>query len=138
MESDRLYAVVSTLTEYVRSPTLRHIRDPRNLQKIARAIVQVVDRAGSVWIKWQGTREDLAKAAAPCWIPLGDLQSVLNGLPGSPLTLTDVKQRLHALWEEPWAIYPDEDLKDGCFPMQRHGWQCSSQRDSKRFNKKFQ
>ena len=38
----------------------------------------------------------------------------LNALPGPPLTLTDVKQRLRALWEEPSDHYPDEDLKEGC------------------------
>jgi hypothetical protein len=68
MESDRLYAVVSTLAEYVRSPSQRHIRDPRNLHRLAREIAQVVDRAGLIWAKWEGAREEFAKAAAPCWI----------------------------------------------------------------------
>jgi hypothetical protein len=114
MESDRLYAVVSALAEYVRSPSLRHIRDPRNLQKLAREIVKDVDRAGSIWTKWEGAREDLAKAAAPCWIPIEDLRAFLNGLPGPSLTHTDVAQRLRAFWEEPWANYPNDELRAGC------------------------
>jgi hypothetical protein len=117
MESDRLYAVISALSEYVRSPSLRHIRDPRSLQKLAREIVQVVDRASSIWAKWEGTREDLAKAAVPCWIPLEDLRDFLNRLPGPTLTPTDVAQRLRALSEEPWGDYPNDDLKDGCLAL---------------------
>lgn len=117
MESDRLYAVISALAEYVRSPSLRHIRDPRNLQKLARDLVQIVDRAGSIWSKWEGKREDLAKAAASCWIPIEDLRDFLNCLPGPTLTLTDVAQRLRAFSEEPWGNYPNDDLKDGCLAL---------------------
>lgn len=117
MESDRLYAVISALAEYVRSPSLRHIRDPRNLQKLARDLVQIVDRAGSIWSKWEGKREDLAKAAVPCWVPIEDLRDFLNGLPGPTLTPTDVAQRLRAFSEEPWGNYPNDDLKDGCLAL---------------------
>lgn len=114
MDSDRLYAVSSKLFEYVKSPSLRHIREPRNLQKVAQEIVQAVDRASAVWSKWDGPREQIAKAAAPCWIPTDDLRTFLNGLPGPVLTQTDVIQRLRAIWEEPWAPYPNEELKAGC------------------------
>lgn len=106
MSNDRIYAAISALTEYVRSPSLRHLRDPHNLQKLAKELVTVFDRAGSVWTKWDGRRDDVAKAAAPCWIPIEDLLAFLNTLPGPPLTLTDVKQRLRALWEEPYSAYP--------------------------------
>ncbi|MEY9189152.1 hypothetical protein [Bradyrhizobium ottawaense] len=119
MEADRIYAVLSRLAEYVRSPSLSHIRNPDQLQKLAKDIVQAVDRAGSVWTKWEGAREDIIKAASPCWIPEEDLQERLNLLPGPPLTLTDVKQRLRALWEQPWEAYPDDELREGCLAVYR-------------------
>jgi hypothetical protein len=117
MESDRICAVTSKLSDYVRSPSLRHIRDPHSLQKLARDILDAVDRAGSVWSKWVGAREDLAKAAANCWIPTDDLLAFLNGLPGPILTNTDVKQRLRAIWEEPWTAYPKDEFKAGCLAL---------------------
>jgi hypothetical protein len=67
MDNDRFYAVISKLTEYLKSRSLKHIRDPRSLQKLAKEIVQSVDRAGAVWDKWEGRREEIAKAAACCW-----------------------------------------------------------------------
>src|SRR5689334_23107833 len=99
MDSDRLYAVTSKLFEYVKSPSLRHIRDAGNVQKLAQEIVQAVDRASAIWRKWDGPREEVAKSAAPCWIPTDDLQAFLNGLPGPTLTQTDVVQRLRAICE---------------------------------------
>jgi hypothetical protein len=117
MDNDRFYAVISILADFVKSPSLRHIRDPRSLQKLAREIVQSVDRAGAVWGKWEGRREEIAKAAACCWIPTDDLMTFLNRLPGPTLTHTDVAQRLRAFWEEPWAEYPNEDLKTGCLAL---------------------
>ncbi|MDA9492365.1 hypothetical protein [Bradyrhizobium sp. CCBAU 11361] len=117
MDSDRLYAVSSKLTDYTQSPSLRHIRDPRNIQKLAREIVQSLDRASSIWQKWDGPREQLAKAAAPCWIPIEDLQAFLNRLPGPALTATDVAQRLRAFWEEPWEHYPNDELKPSCLAL---------------------
>jgi hypothetical protein len=117
MESERIYSVVSKLADFVKSPSLRHIRDPRSIQKLAKEIVHAVDLAGSVWGKWHGAREDIAKAAAPCWIPTEDLRAFLNGLPGPPLTHTDVVQRLRAFWEEPWAAYPNEELKASCLAL---------------------
>jgi hypothetical protein len=117
MENDRLYAVATKLVEYVKSPSLRHIRDPHGLQKLAKEIVQAVDRASSIWEKWEKPREELAKAAGPCWIPTEDLQAFLNRLPGPVLTRTDVVQRLRAFNEEPWSSYPNEDLKAGCLAL---------------------
>ena len=106
MDSDRIYAVAYKLADYVKSPTLRHVRDPHNVQKLAKEIVQAVDQASSVWKKWEGAREEIAKAAAPCWIPTEDLQAFLNRLPGPALTHTDVVQRLRAFYEEPSASTP--------------------------------
>jgi hypothetical protein len=117
MENDRLYAVTSKLFEYVKSPSLRHIRDPHSINKLAKEIVRDVDRASSVWEKWEGPREELAKAAAPCWIPTEDLLAFLNRLPGPSLTSTDVVQRLRAFHEEPYSTYPNEELKAGCLAL---------------------
>lgn len=107
----------SKLADYVKSPSLRHIRDPHQLQKLAREIVQAVDQAGAVWSKWERAREDVIKVAAQCWIPAEDLRAHMNCLPGPSLTLTDVRQRLRAIWEEPWETYPNEGLKDGCLAL---------------------
>src|SRR5690349_5613499 len=117
MQGDRHAAVISKLANYVRSPSLRHIRDLPNLQKLAEEIVRALDASSGIWTKWDSQREDLAKAAAPCWIPIEDLQTFLNGLPGLRLTRTDVAERLRAFWEEPWAPYPDDDLRDGCLAL---------------------
>jgi hypothetical protein len=117
VDNDRFYAVTSKLVDYVKSPSLRHIRDPHSLQKLAKEIVQSLDRVGSVWSKWEGPKEEFAKAASCCWVPTNDLLVFLNRLPGPTLTDTDVVQRLRALWEEPWASYPNDELKDGCLRL---------------------
>ncbi|MCP3475059.1 hypothetical protein NLM33_32575 [Bradyrhizobium sp. CCGUVB1N3] len=117
MAPDRQYAVASLLFDYVKSPSLRHLRDPHSVHKLARDIVNALDRASSVWKKWEPDREEIAKAAAPCWIPTEDLQSFLNTLPGPPLTKTDVEQRLRAIWEEPHTTYPKDELKEGCLAV---------------------
>ncbi len=117
MDNNRLYAVISKLSDYVKSPSLRHIRDHHSLQKLAQEIVRAVDHAGSIWSKWEGAREDIIKAAAPCWIPTEDLRIFLNGLPGLNLTQTDVAQRLRAIWQEPYASYPNDNLKVGCLAL---------------------
>ena len=119
MGIDRSSAVASKLFEYVKSPSLRHMRDPHSLQKLAREIVQALDNASSIWKKWEGQREEVATAAAPCWIPVEDLQAFLNTLPGPSLTKTDVEQRLRDIWEEPYSSYPNDELKDGCVALYR-------------------
>jgi len=61
------------------------------------------------------TPELVAKAALPCWLPEADLCEVLNRLPGPPLTITDIVQRMEAMREaDPYATWPNEDLKVGC------------------------
>jgi hypothetical protein len=114
MNPDRQYAVASLLFDYVKSPALRHLRDPHSIHRLARDIVSTLDRASSVWKKWEPDREEIINAAGPCWIPVDDLQVFLNTLPGPPLTKTDVEQRLRAIWEEPHTSYPKDELKEGC------------------------
>jgi hypothetical protein len=104
-DNERKAAVIDLLFEYVRSPSLRHMRDPRSIGKLAERIVTAIDREPSVWRKWEGEREALARAAADCWVPVEDLQSFLNAMPGPRLTLTDVAQRLRAMHEEPYSSY---------------------------------
>jgi hypothetical protein len=117
MDSDRIYRSKSRLFEYVKSLSLRHIRDPHSIQKLARELLSTVDRAGSIWSKWEGRREDLAKAATHCWIPIEHLQAYLNRLPGLQLTRSDVAQRLRAIHEEAWGQYPNEETKTSCFAL---------------------
>lgn len=105
------------LFDFVKSPSLRHLRDPHSINKLARDIVNALDRASSVWKKWEAGREEIANAAAPCWIPVEDLQAFLNTLPGPPVTKTDVEQRLRAIWEEPNTTYPKDELRDSCLAL---------------------
>lgn len=117
MNADRHYAVASILFEYVKSPSLRHLRDPHSVHKVSKQIVKALDDVSSAWRKWEAIREEVVQAAASCWIPVEDLQAFLNTLPGPPLTKTDVEQRLRAIWEEPHTSYPKEKLKDGCVAL---------------------
>lgn len=103
------------LFRYLESPSLRHLRDPKQIDRLAEDILSAVDRTPSVWTKWDAARGELLKATAKTWIPIEDLVAFLNGLPGPPLTQTDVAQRLRAFQEEPYAhLYPDERVKDAC------------------------
>ncbi len=116
-EDDRAWSVKDLLSDYVRSPSLRHIRDPHSLHKLALEIVKFLDRGHSIWTKWDGQRELLLKSAACCWIPVADLREFLNRLPGPQLTLTDVTQRLAALEEEDPYSYSKEELQPGCLAI---------------------
>ncbi len=114
IDNERLQTVFRLLHEYVQSPSLRHLRDPKSLTKISREILQAIDRGPSVWSKWNSDRESLIRNAAGCWIPVDDLRDFLNSLPGPRLTSTDVAQRIRAVHEEPFSAYPSEDLREGC------------------------
>ena len=106
------------LFHYLESPSLRHLRDPKQVDRLAEEIVTSVDRASPVWGKWDATRAELLKAAAKTWIPIEDLAAFLNSLPGPRLTATDVAQRLRAYQEEPYAdLYPDKRVKDACLAL---------------------
>jgi hypothetical protein len=115
--NERVYEVVHALAHYVKSPSLRHIRDPNALAKLAQEIVVSLDRQASIWRKWDGPREPFLRSAAICWIPVGDLLAFLNGLPGPPLTRTDVEQRLKAFHEEPYEPYPNEAVQAACLAL---------------------
>ncbi|MGE5564968.1 MAG: hypothetical protein ACM3YN_02265 [Parcubacteria group bacterium] len=105
------------LFDYVKSPSLRHIRDPYMLVKLAQQIIKAVDRGHPIWRKWEAPREALVKAAAGCWAPIEDLRDYLNEMDGPSLTTTDVDQRLRALYEDSYTSYPDEDLQAGCLAL---------------------
>jgi hypothetical protein len=117
MDADRQYAVASLLFEYVKNPSLRHVREVHSIHKLAREIVTALDRETSAWAKWGLEREEVAKAAVSCWIPVEDLLAFLDTLPGPSPTKTDVEQRLRSISEEPYATYPKDDLKDGSLAL---------------------
>ncbi len=69
MNADRHYAVASILFDYVKSPSLKHLREPHSVHKVSREIVKALDGASSVWKKWESRREEVAQAAAPSGYP---------------------------------------------------------------------
>ena len=119
LEDRRVTAVRRMISDYVESPSLRHVRDPKSVFRLAEQIVRAFDREPTIWKKWEGLRESLLESAALCWIPVEDLQEALNAMPGSPLTLTDVAQRLRAFHEERYSSYPNEKLRNGCLAIYR-------------------
>ena len=116
-EDERIWTVKELLFDHVKSPSLRHIRDPHSLTRLAQEIVRRIDRGNSIWRKWDGQREVLLKSAVACWIPIEDLCDFLNRMPGPHLTTTDVAQRLKAFEEEEYFSYPNEELQLGCLAL---------------------
>jgi hypothetical protein len=86
IEDERIWAVKSLLFDYVRSPSLRHLRDPLSVSKLANDIVKRIDQSNSIWKKWDGQREVVLKSAIGCWIPIDDLRHFLNRMPGPVLS----------------------------------------------------
>lgn len=117
LEDERVWAVKHLLFDYVKSPSLRHIRDPNSVSILARNIVARIDQANAIWQKWDGQRELLTKSAVGCWVPIEDLRDFLNSMPGPSLTTTDVAQRLRALEEEDTFRFPREEFKAGCLAL---------------------
>ena len=99
------------LADHVRSPSLRHIRDPHFLTKLALQIVKSLDSDGSVWRKWEGPRDTVISSALDCWIPNDDMLAFLNTLSGQPLTMTDLEQRMRHLIEVEYIASPEPDLQ---------------------------
>ena len=116
-DDNRQYRIVRLLSEYVRSPSLRHLRDPNSLQRLAGDIVKEVASANPIWTKWSKDREAVARPAAYCWIPPEDLRDHLNRMAGPKLTLTDVVQRLRAFNEEAYEPLPDEEERGACLEI---------------------
>lgn len=117
LEDERVWSVKHLLFDYVKSPSLRHIRDPNSVSTLARNIVARIDQANAIWQKWDGQRELLIKSAVGCWVPIEDLRDFLNSMPGPSLTTTDVAQRLRALEEEDTFRFPREEFKAGCLAL---------------------
>jgi hypothetical protein len=116
-EDERVWAVKELLFDYVKSPSLRHIRDPHSVIRLAQEIVKRIDRGNSIWRKWDGQREVLLKSAVGCWIPIEDMRNFLNDLPGPRLTTTDVTERLKAFEDEKYYDYPNEEFQTGCLAL---------------------
>ena len=116
LDNDRVDSVKRLLFDYVRSPSLKHIRDPYSVIKLAKDIVRSLDRQSGTWRKWDGQRDVLIKEAAAVWLPLEDLRTYLNEIPGPHLTATDVQQRLQAGQGED-QCWPQDSLKDGCLAL---------------------
>lgn len=113
----RTSTVQHLLADYVRSPSLRHIREPRSLAKLALEIVTKLDQDSSLWKKWEGPREALLASALDCWIPNADLLDFLNSLPGKPLTMTDLEQRMRHQIEVEYIASPEPVLQVECLEI---------------------
>ena len=113
----RIDTIRHLINEHNKNPTLRLIRDPFALSKLASDIVRSLDRGSLLWQKWEGVREHLAHAAVICWIPIEDLLEELNRLPSGRLTKTDVEQRLLAIMDDAYQNCPNEDLREGCLAL---------------------
>src|SRR5438270_234766 len=115
-EDDRIGIVKDLLFAHVKSPSVKHIRDPYAISRLATEIVRRVDRGNSIWRKWTEQRELLLKCSIPCWIPVEDMRDFLNEMPGPKLTTTDVTQRFRALEDEE-TEYAHEEFKAGCLAI---------------------
>jgi hypothetical protein len=115
-EDERIWAVKEVLFDHLKSPSLKHIRDPHSVGKLAQEIVRRIDRGSAIWRKWDGQREVLLKSSVGCWIPVDDLRDFLNRMPGPQLTTTDVSQRLKAFENEEYS-YPNEALQKNCLAL---------------------
>jgi hypothetical protein len=116
-QDPRLPAIRRLLFNFVRSPSLRHLRDTHSIEGLAEDIIRSLGEDRPTWRKWDTAREEFLKSAAQCWIPVEDLRDYLNGMPGPKLTNTDVAQRLQVHYVEPYVSFPDEDLQAGCLAI---------------------
>ncbi len=80
-EDECIWAVKELLFDYVKSPSPRHISDPRSMIKLAQEIVRRIDRGNAIWRNWDGQREVLLKSALPCWIGVGSLRFSQRSIP---------------------------------------------------------
>ncbi len=112
-------SVRQLLRDYASSPSLRHLRDPGVIERLAVRIVKRLDEVGSVWKKWIGAREQILGDALECWIPTADMLDFLNSLPGPALTTTDLEQRMRTMVDKEYIGVPDDDLRDECLEIYR-------------------
>jgi hypothetical protein len=117
IDNGRVRWVRELLTEYVKSPSLRHLRDDHSLNRLASEIIRKLDRTNPVWRKWNEPREAVLLSAIKCWIPIDEMRDYLNEIEGLRLTSTDVSQRLREFQEQPFTEYPKEELQQGCLML---------------------
>lgn len=106
--------VYRLLLDYVKSPSLTHIRSAHGLEKLSVDIVKDLDRSAGLFQKWDGLREEFLQTALDCWLPIPDLLEYLNGLPGPPLTRTDLVQRMRYMIEEEYISTPEPLIREEC------------------------
>lgn len=109
----RISVIRSLVGDYVRSPSLSHIRSIHALDRLASEILRRLDVGSPLWVKWNDQRDELARASCPCWIPVPILVAALNALPGPKVTATDVISRIDVLQEE-LGEWPRDHLRSGC------------------------
>jgi hypothetical protein len=115
--NQRTQVVYCLLAEYVRSPSLRHMREDRSLAKLALEIVTKLDRDSSVWNKREGPSDKVLGAAIECWISKADMLDLLNSLPGPALMMTDLDQRMKSMIEEEYLGAPEPKLEAECLAI---------------------
>ena len=113
-DEDHSHRDYRLIWEHTQSPSIRHMRDPKVLDRLVRDIVAVFTERRAIWRKWSEEREKfvLSLQAGHCWAPIDDIGTYLNEMPGPILTPVDVEQRLRdqdALWE-----IPEVDLREWC------------------------
>lgn len=116
-EDDRKESMRRLIREHVSSPSLRHIRDGRSIDRLVSDILKVFERHNPMWLKWSEARETLARPAAYCWVPVEALRDHLNRMDGPELSINDVAQRTRLLNEEPYEPSPDEELQEACLAI---------------------
>lgn len=109
---DEAEMVRRLLTEYVSSPSLKHMRDHRALSNLAAAKVSTLNQNITAWQKWSPTREQLVICAGPCWVPIDALTRHLNTMPGPTLTRTAVAQRMRDLQEQDRCDFARDALRE--------------------------
>ena len=109
-ENDERFSIIKTLLlKHISQPSERQVRDGLAVYMLTREIVERLDHRTGIWRKWNEERESLLKSAAQCWIPIGDMRTYLNEMPGPELTRMDVAQRTRAFHEEEARWHDRED-----------------------------
>jgi hypothetical protein len=91
-----MWTILDLLRERSGRASLRHIRDPEQIRKLAAKILRKLDGSRDPWRKWPPAQDKLVRAAVGSWIPIEDLHAALADLPGPPLTRLDVAARFAA------------------------------------------